>query len=113
MKFRVPILRVALGMAMMGAIPPAWGCATCFGASDAPMAQGMNAGILFLLGVVGFVLSGLGVFFVMLGRRSAAATRAREAVLHAAISHEQRPTGFDPASKPHSDRHGEEHPFHG
>ncbi|RME96363.1 MAG: hypothetical protein D6766_00910 [Verrucomicrobia bacterium] len=87
-------LRVIPALAAVEAVPKAWGCATCFGASDAPMAKGLNVGILFLLGVVGFVLSGLVAFFVMLGKRSAAASRAREAVAHAAARHENRPTGF-------------------
>ena len=41
-------------------------CAVCYGASDAPMARGMNWGIFSLLGVIGVVLSGVagvGVFF--------------------------------------------------
>jgi hypothetical protein len=44
-------------------------CATCFGASDSPMAQGMNYGILTLLGVIGFVLLGVVTFFGYLAWR--------------------------------------------
>jgi hypothetical protein len=47
-------------------------CATCFGASDADLARGMNWGIFSLLSVVGMVLGGIASFFVYLGRRSAA-----------------------------------------
>lgn len=50
---------------------PARACATCFGRSDSALAQGMNMGILFLLGVVLSVLAALTVFFIHLGRRSA------------------------------------------
>ena len=46
-------------------------CATCYGASDSPMAQGMNWGIATLLGVVLSVLAGVTMFFVHIGRRSA------------------------------------------
>jgi hypothetical protein len=46
-------------------------CATCFGASDSAMAQGMNAGILSLLGVIGSVLLGVAAFAVFLAVRSA------------------------------------------
>ena len=46
-------------------------CATCYGASDSPLAQGMNWGIATLLAVVGTVLSFIVVFFVHVGRRSA------------------------------------------
>lgn len=53
-------------------------CAACYGTSDSPMAQGMNAGILFLLGVIGMVLCGAATFFVFLARRSSAVTKAQE-----------------------------------
>ena len=45
-------------------------CATCYGESDAPMAEGMNAGIMVLLIIVAGMLSGLGAFFIFLARRS-------------------------------------------
>lgn len=45
-------------------------CATCYGASDSAMAQGMNWGIMTLLGVIGCVLAGIVSFFVFVGRRS-------------------------------------------
>jgi len=46
-------------------------CAACYGASDSPMAQGMNWGIFTLLGVVVGVLGGIAGFFIYLARRSA------------------------------------------
>ena len=46
-------------------------CATCYGASDSPLAQGMNWGIATLLGVIGTVLTGVVAFFVHVGVRSA------------------------------------------
>lgn len=46
-------------------------CAACYGASDSPLAQGMNWGILTLLGVVGTVLFGITLFFVHVGIKSA------------------------------------------
>lgn len=46
-------------------------CATCYGASDSPLAQGMNWGIATLLGVIGAVLTGVVAFFVHVGVRSA------------------------------------------
>ena len=51
---------------------PLRACATCYGASDSPLAQGMNWGIAFLLVVVGSVLAGISLFFVQISRRSAA-----------------------------------------
>jgi len=47
-------------------------CSVCYGQSDSPMARGMNWGILSLLGVIGGVLAGVTLFFVHVGRRSAA-----------------------------------------
>jgi len=55
-------------------------CATCFGASDSAMAQGMNAGILSLLGVIGFVLVGVASFSVFLAARSARSNTTTRAV---------------------------------
>jgi hypothetical protein len=61
-----PVLALLLGMPLNASA-----CATCYGASDSPLAQGMNWGILTLLGFIGFVLSVIVVFFVHIGRRSA------------------------------------------
>lgn len=58
-----------VALVSFGGTFPAQACATCFGASDSPMAQGMNLGILSLLGVIGFVLVGVVAFFVYLAWR--------------------------------------------
>jgi len=50
---------------------PVLACAACFGQSDGPMARGMNMGILSLLLVVLFVLSGIAAFGIFLARRAA------------------------------------------
>jgi len=46
-------------------------CATCFGRSDSALAEGMNLGILFLLGVILSVLTAFAAFIIYLARRSA------------------------------------------
>ena len=56
---------------LFAAQSPLLACATCFGASDSPLAQGMNWGIATLLGVIGAVLAGVVAFFVHVGVRSA------------------------------------------
>ena len=71
---------VSLALASQGA----WACAACYGQSDSPMAQGMNAGIYVLLGVIGCVLSGAATFFVFLARRSAAVAKAHQDADHLA-----------------------------
>jgi hypothetical protein len=55
----------------------AWGCASCFGASDSAMARGMNVGIFALLGVIGFVLSAIVGVAVSLALRASRVARAR------------------------------------
>lgn len=57
----------------------ALGCAVCYGASDSPLAQGMNWGIMVLLGFIGSVLAGVSLFFVHVLRRAAALERAAAA----------------------------------
>ena len=56
-------------------------CSACFGASDAPMVQGMAWGIVFLLAVIGSVLGGVTVFFVHLGRKSSDVSRKQPATV--------------------------------
>ena len=55
-----------------------WACAACYGASDSPMAKGMNWGIFSLLAVVVCVLSTFATFFVFLAKKSAAASAETE-----------------------------------
>jgi hypothetical protein len=59
--------------ALMVTLQPAsvWACAACYGAADGPMANGLNAGIFSLLGVVVVVLGSLAGFFIFLARKSA------------------------------------------
>jgi uncharacterized membrane protein len=65
---------ISLGLVMMAwlAQPSVLGCATCFGASDEPMAKGMNMGILALLVVLTMVLTGIVSFAVFVAKRTAA-----------------------------------------
>lgn len=46
-------------------------CATCYGESDAPMAEGMNAGIFTLFIIIGGTLFAIAGFFIYLVRRGA------------------------------------------
>jgi heme/copper-type cytochrome/quinol oxidase subunit 2 len=65
----------AAGIALAAFAPsPLFACATCFGKSDAPMAEGMNWGIFTLLGVIVAVLATIASFFVYLIRKEAAQT---------------------------------------
>jgi len=66
-----------LAAGLLGAIAlhPAslFACAACYGASDSPLASGMNWGIFSLLGVVVMVLGSVATFFVFIGKKAAAA----------------------------------------
>ena len=66
---------LAAGVLGAMALHPAslFACAACYGASDSPMAKGMNWGILSLLGVVVMVLGSVASFFVFIGKKAAAA----------------------------------------
>lgn len=54
-------------------------CPVCFGASDGPMVQGSNMGVLALLIVTLGMLGVFGLFFRTLARRAAAAAAVAEA----------------------------------
>ncbi len=45
-------------------------CAACFGKTDAPLAQGMNAGIFAMLAFVVLAWVAFGSFFVFIARRA-------------------------------------------
>jgi hypothetical protein len=63
------ILAVAAAAELLHPVS-AQACAACYGQSDAPIARGMNWGILSLLGMVGVVLGILSAFFVFLARKA-------------------------------------------
>ena len=44
-------------------------CAVCYGSPDEPAVKAAQAGILFLLAIVGFVLSGFAIFMYNLSRK--------------------------------------------
>ena len=68
---------IAFGAAFLLALPQrTLACSACYGASDAPMARGMNWGILSLLAIVGVVLGSVASFFVYIGVRSVHAPEA-------------------------------------
>ena len=44
-------------------------CSVCFGASDSPLAKGVNMGIFFMLGITFLMLAAFGTFIIYLIRR--------------------------------------------
>jgi len=80
MKFRkFKILSVTALCAVAFQPASLFACAACYGASDSPMAQGMNWGIFSLLGVVTVVLGSVATFFVFIGKKAAAASNLSDA----------------------------------
>ena len=71
MRKRLTSLLVFLALAFVTAPQTVHACAACYGASDSPLAKGMNMGILFLLGVIGSVFLGITAFFIFVARNSA------------------------------------------
>lgn len=67
MKFRNSLLYLCIA-AMAVLSEPAVGCSVCFGDSESPMAKGAVAGVIVMVAVVGFVLTGIAgtacLFFV-------------------------------------------------
>lgn len=65
-------LLLAVGLGVLLRPAPAAACAACFGNSDSRLAEGMNMGILALLGVVVLVLAWVSGFFIYMARRAGA-----------------------------------------
>jgi heme/copper-type cytochrome/quinol oxidase subunit 2 len=68
----LPKLLIA-ALAFAGFAPsPVFACAACYGKTDSALANGMNWGILTLLGVVLTVLTCIALFFVHIVRKEEA-----------------------------------------
>jgi hypothetical protein len=74
-------------------------CAACYGASDAPMAKGMNWGIFSLLGVIVSVLIGVASFFIYLSKRSKAGAAAPSAAATGRVRPEAKPAAVEPEAE--------------
>ena len=88
--------------AVLAAAPRALACATCYGASDSPLAEGMNLGILSLLLVILTVLGGIVGFFILLARRAAAVARVDDLLHRAAANATIATCAFLPSVSPPS-----------
>mgnify|MGYP001194422848 FL=1 len=65
-----------LALLALGVKSNLYACATCYGASDSPLAQGMNWGIMVLLGFIFSVLVAVTSFFIYIARRAKSAAVA-------------------------------------
>ena len=64
------VLRIVATAALVAVPRAALACPVCFGQSDSPLAQGVNMGVLFLLGTITAVLIGFASFMIYLARRA-------------------------------------------
>ena len=70
--------RVLFALAIVALPAIASACPVCFGNPGAPMTKGTNNGILFLLGIIGFVQLGFVAMFFAFWRRARALRAHRE-----------------------------------
>jgi len=73
-----PLFKFLLPALALFAPVKLFACAACYGASDSPMADGMNWGIFTLLAIVVPVLVTFLAFFIYLIRKSDALAKAAE-----------------------------------
>ena len=71
MNRRLIVLAVVALALLLVSVLDASACAACFGKSDSKLAEGMNAGIFALMGVIGAVLAAIAGFFWFIVRRAA------------------------------------------
>lgn len=76
MKRRVQLIVIAIALLLVPSILSA--CPVCYGAPGSPMTKGSNNGIMFLLGIIGFVQVGFVAMFWSFWRRARELRRRRE-----------------------------------
>jgi len=79
MKITKVLFLAVTGLCLAAALPAALlACPVCYGAADSPMTQGMNMGILSLLGITGTMLAGIGTLLLRFRKRLARAQATQE-----------------------------------
>jgi hypothetical protein len=76
MKRGIRLVAIAIALLLIPSILSA--CPVCYGAPNSPMTKGSNNGIMFLLGVIGFVQVGFVAMFWSFWRRARELRRRRE-----------------------------------
>ena len=86
---RYPLGQIQLGSVSLAVVAclltfliaqPALACSVCAGDPNSTMVQGVQAGVLVLLGGVGVVLSGVAAMLLFWGRRAANLKRRADAL---------------------------------
>ena len=64
-------LAILVGLVTLSSAQPALACSVCFGDPNSAMTQGVQAGMLVLLGVIGVILTLLAALMIFWMRRAA------------------------------------------
>lgn len=75
-------LAALIGVVALLSAQPALACAVCYGEPGSPMALGVQAGVLVLLGVVSVVLVGVASLLIFWMRRASRLARPTEGIGH-------------------------------
>ncbi|HSR49852.1 MAG TPA: hypothetical protein VLV83_03430 [Acidobacteriota bacterium] len=71
MRFWTFLMRTGLALAVAAlSATPAWACEVCYGAADAPIIDGMNMSILFMLATTYVLIVGMAGGFFFLRRKA-------------------------------------------
>jgi hypothetical protein len=62
----------------LGVPGDAFACAVCLGNTQSSLRDGMNAGILALLGIAGFMIASFAIFFIYLWRKAKSADTSHQ-----------------------------------
>jgi len=73
---RIQLVVIAIALFLVPSILSA--CPVCYGAPNSPLTKGSNNGIMFLLGVIGFVQVGFVAMFWSFWRRARELRQRRE-----------------------------------
>ncbi len=71
-------LAILVGLVTLSSAQPALACSVCFGDPNSSMTQGVQAGMLVLLGVIGVVLTALAALMIFWMRRAARLEASQE-----------------------------------
>jgi hypothetical protein len=77
-KFRTLGIAGLLVAGTLGVPGDAFACAVCLGNTQSSLRDGMNAGILALLGIAGFMIASFAIFFIYLWRKAKSADTSHQ-----------------------------------
>jgi len=67
MKMTIPVYSLLIIFFFQSSL---YACAVCYGNPDSPLTRGLNLAVMFLIAVIGSLLSMFAVYFTFVARRS-------------------------------------------